>query len=173
MRHVLEFQKFGVEIPMFAESYVRSLLQNLLAHDPVTQAHCVRVSQMALSVAQKMELNLLEQAVCMYSGLLHDVGKIKIPLEILNKPGKLTDDEYAIVKRHTEYGVELIGSLTVLPFFKKNNPKYKVSRTGYQEVAQKIGEQYMRKEFEKRKILHRTAVEFLGKTAVHHRGEST
>lgn len=119
MRHVLEFQKFGVEIPMFAESYVRSLLQNLLAHDPVTQAHCVRVSQMALSVAQNMELNLLEQAVCMYSGLLHDVGKIKIPLEILNKPGKLTDDEYAIVKRHTQYGVELIGSLTVLPFFKK------------------------------------------------------
>jgi putative nucleotidyltransferase with HDIG domain len=119
MRHVLEFQKYGVEIPMFAESYVRSLLQNLLAHDPGTQAHCVRVSQMALSVAQNMELNLLEQAVCMYSGLLHDVGKIKIPLEILNKPGKLTDDEYAIVKRHTEYGVELIGSLTALPFFKK------------------------------------------------------
>jgi putative nucleotidyltransferase with HDIG domain len=94
-------------------------LQNLLAHDPATQSHCVRVSEMALSVAQNMELNVLEQAVCMYSGLLHDVGKIKIPSTIINKPGKLTDEEYAIVKRHTEYGVELIGSLTVLPFFKK------------------------------------------------------
>lgn len=119
MKHVLEFQKFGVELPRFAEAYVRSLLQNLLAHDPATQAHCVRVSEMALSVAQSMDLNIMEQAVCMYSGLLHDVGKMKIPTAIINKPGKLTDEEYQIVKRHTEYGVELIGSLTVLPFFKK------------------------------------------------------
>lgn len=119
MKHVLEFRKYGVELPSFAEAYVRSLLQNLQSHDPGTQSHCVRVSEMALSVAQNMELNILEQAVCMYSGLLHDVGKMKIPTEIINKPGKLTDEEYNLVKRHTEFGVELIGALTVLPFFKK------------------------------------------------------
>lgn len=115
----MDFQKIGVELPRFAEAYVQSLLRNLQKHDAGTQAHCVRVSEMALSVAQEMGLDILEQAVCMYSGLLHDVGKMKIPNEIINKPGKLTDDEYKIVKRHTEFGVELISALTVLPFFKK------------------------------------------------------
>ncbi len=119
MRHIVEFRKSGVELPRFAEAYVQSLLRNLQKHDAGTQSHCVRVSEMALSVAQEMGLDILEQAVAMYSGLLHDVGKMKIPTEIINKPGKLTDDEYKIVKRHTEYGVELIGALTVLPFFKR------------------------------------------------------
>lgn len=115
----MDFQKTGVELPRFAEAYVQSLLRNLQKHDPGTQAHCVRVSEMALSVAQNMGLDIIEQAVCMYSGLLHDVGKMKIPEAIINKPGKLTDEEYKLVKRHTEFGVELISALTVLPFFKK------------------------------------------------------
>lgn len=119
MKHIVDFQKVGVELPKFAEAYVRSLLQNLQIHDADIHAHCVRVSQMALVLAQKMELNILDQAVCMYAGLLHDVGKMKIPVEIVNKPGKLTDEEYDLVKKHTQYGVELIGALTVLPFFKK------------------------------------------------------
>ncbi|MCB9073485.1 MAG: HD domain-containing protein [Bdellovibrionaceae bacterium] len=119
MRHILNFKKQGVELPTFAESYVQTLLFNLQAHDGNTQAHCVRVSEMALSLAQAMNLNLMEQAICLYAGLLHDVGKMKIAEKILNKPDKLTQEEYDLVKKHTEFGVELIGPLTVLPFFRK------------------------------------------------------
>jgi putative nucleotidyltransferase with HDIG domain len=119
MRHVLDFKNYGVELPQFAETFMQTLLFNLEVHDSSTKAHCVRVSEMALAVAKDLNLNLMEQAVCLYSGLLHDIGKMKIPIEIINKPGKLTDEEYEIVKKHTQYGVDLIGPLTVLPFFKK------------------------------------------------------
>lgn len=119
MRHIVDFQKHGVELPRFAEAYVRHMLFNLQVHDPDTQTHCVRVSQMALSLAKNLQLNILDQALCMYSGLLHDVGKIKIPVSVLNKPDKLTQEEYELVKQHTQFGVEIIEQLTVLPFFKK------------------------------------------------------
>lgn len=45
------------------------------------------------------------------AGLLHDIGKLKIPTELLNKPGKYTDEEFAQVRLHTQYGYELLKPL--------------------------------------------------------------
>ena len=52
-------------------------------------------------------------------GLLHDIGKLKIPDEILNKPGKYTDEEFDLVKRHTKFGYELLKTLNIDPHIKK------------------------------------------------------
>ena len=47
--------------------------------------------------------------------LLHDIGKISTPIDILNKPGKLTDDEFAIMKQHAANGYEILKGITVMP----------------------------------------------------------
>lgn len=52
-------------------------------------------------------------------GLLHDIGKLKIPDEILNKPDKYTDEEFDLVKRHTKFGYELLKTLNIDPHIKK------------------------------------------------------
>ena len=53
------------------------------------------------------------------AALLHDIGKLKIPDEILNKPGKYTDEEFDLVKRHTKFGYELLKTLNIDPHIKK------------------------------------------------------
>lgn len=119
MWDVLEFKKLSAEIPISAIAFIKKLLQDLDRHDSATKAHCVRVGEMALDLSKNMGLNDYEQALCYYSGLLHDVGKMKIPSEVLNKPSRLTEEEYQIVKLHTDFGVELIEPLQDLNFFRE------------------------------------------------------
>ena len=68
--------------------------------DPYTSGHQQRVTKLACSIAEKMGLteNLIEGL--RIAGLLHDIGKISVPAEILSKPGKITQDEYNIIKQH-------------------------------------------------------------------------
>ncbi|NOZ01175.1 MAG: HD domain-containing protein, partial [Deltaproteobacteria bacterium] len=75
------------------------------AHDPLTQEHGVRVAQWAILLAGRLpgfdrrRIRKLE-----ISALLHDYGKLMIPAEILNKPGKLTESEWALIRKHPEIG---------------------------------------------------------------------
>ncbi|WP_175421390.1 HD domain-containing phosphohydrolase [Marinitoga sp. 1135] len=79
------------------------------AHDDITGQHIYRVGELSYFIAQK--LNLTEDKIIEIKefSTLHDIGKIFIPLEILNKPGKLTDEEYEIMKKHTIYAERLLG----------------------------------------------------------------
>lgn len=118
MQSIIDFKLHtGFELPGFAHEYILKLMNDLKTHDVGTFEHCERVSNMCLDLAQNLELDLLEQALCLYSGLLHDVGKLKVPTDIINKPSKLTSDEFSIMKKHTEFGVELLEPLGQLPFF--------------------------------------------------------
>ena len=87
--------------------------------DPYTKGHCNRVR--TLSVALAKALNLDEETLQIIEGgaLLHDIGKISIPEEILNKNGKLTGEEYSLIKTHPEAGVRII---THIPSFKQYIP---------------------------------------------------
>jgi len=119
MKHVVEFQTAVVEVPKFAEKYIRQIMDDLRSHDPGTYEHCVRVSEQTLAISREMGHNILLQGICMYSGLLHDLGKLRVPAEIINKPGKLTGEEFEIMKKHADYGAELVAPLNSLPFFQK------------------------------------------------------
>lgn len=91
-------------------------LARLKTADEYTFLHSVAVC--ALMIALARQLNLDEGIVrdAGLAGLLHDIGKIAIPLKVLNKPGKLTDEEFAIVKSHPEVGAKiLIDSYQVPP----------------------------------------------------------
>lgn len=83
-------------------------LARLKTADEYTYMHSVAVC--ALMIALARQLNLGEEVVrdAGFAGLLHDIGKVGIPLKVLNKPGKLTDSEFAIVKSHPEVGAKIL-----------------------------------------------------------------
>ncbi len=84
---------------MFVES-VSSLINALEAKDTYTQGHCLRVNEYAVWMAEEMKLTFDQRNEIDTAGRLHDIGKLVIPDVVLNKPGKLTDEEFALVKTH-------------------------------------------------------------------------
>lgn len=82
------------------------------AKDPYTKGHSVRVAEYSVKIAK--ELGMEEKKVNELSdiALLHDIGKVGIPDEILLKPARLTDEEYAIMKSHTSIGAKVLESLS-------------------------------------------------------------
>jgi putative nucleotidyltransferase with HDIG domain len=85
-----------------------NLLGNACAADHYIFSHSFNVALYTIALAMKMGFNEKELLEIGLGAMLHDVGKMMLPLEILNKPGKLSDEEYEIVKKHTEYGFELL-----------------------------------------------------------------
>jgi HD-GYP domain-containing protein (c-di-GMP phosphodiesterase class II) len=81
------------------------------ADDAYTGSHSRDVVELVLDVAGRMGLGARERRDAEFAALLHDIGKIKIPGEIINKPGKLTDEEWAIMKTHTVEGERLLAQV--------------------------------------------------------------
>lgn len=97
-----------------AESFNRtlaSLVQAIEAKDTFTSNHSCKVSKYAELLARAAGLDEPEIQEVAYGGLLHDIGKIGVPDEIINKPGKLTDDEFRIIKSHPVIGDRIIAPL--------------------------------------------------------------
>jgi HD-GYP domain-containing protein (c-di-GMP phosphodiesterase class II) len=80
----------------------------LEADDAYTGNHSRGVVDLSLAVAQRMRLDATARRRLEFAALLHDVGKIAIPNEIINKPGPLDDDEWAIVRSHTVVGQQML-----------------------------------------------------------------
>jgi putative nucleotidyltransferase with HDIG domain len=78
------------------------------ARDPYTAGHQRRVTQLACAVARELGLSADRVAGLRVMGLLHDMGKVSIPAEILSKPGKLSDSEFGLIKSHTQAGYEIV-----------------------------------------------------------------
>lgn len=76
--------------------------------DEYTYSHMINVSVYSMLIAKWMDLDNDKVKDVIMAGILHDVGKSKIPLEILNKKGPLTPSEFEIMKKHTVYGYEII-----------------------------------------------------------------
>ncbi len=79
--------------------------------DRYTQGHCERVAFFACVLADSAGFNSRSLFWFRIGALLHDIGKIIVPTEVLNKPGKLTDEEWVIMKRHPEAGLELVADI--------------------------------------------------------------
>jgi putative nucleotidyltransferase with HDIG domain len=93
---------------------IRALAAALDARDPYTSGHSERVSLMSVEMGRAMGLAQDELDVLRLGALLHDIGKIGISDAILRKPGKLTDEEYAEIKRHTLLGAQILGPVAFL-----------------------------------------------------------
>lgn len=95
---------------------VRAIINAIDAKDPYTCGHSDRVASYAKRIAVRLGLSDEECEKVYMAGVLHDVGKIGVPDSILGKPGKLTDDEYAIVKKHPEIGYAILKHLKQLDY---------------------------------------------------------
>jgi HD-GYP domain-containing protein (c-di-GMP phosphodiesterase class II) len=76
--------------------------------DGYTVNHCHRINKLAMLVGETIGLKTKEVLKLNIASFLHDVGKLKVPLEILQKPGKLTSEEWEIMKKHSTYGREIL-----------------------------------------------------------------
>jgi len=100
-----------------AEDLMKSIMENdaiavdvseLKVSDEYTFKHSVDVATMAMVIGKKHGLSEREVHEIGIAGLLHDIGKTKIPAKILNKPEKLTDEEFEIMKQHSLYGYKIL-----------------------------------------------------------------
>lgn len=106
------------DIPDFSLEVAQELLQQVKDKDPFTFYHCCRVGRNSRKLAKAMGLNEYEQAILEFSGLFHDIGKVKIPDEILVKPGRLDKAEIEVMKAHPTMSAQMIEHLDHVPFFR-------------------------------------------------------
>ena len=94
---------------------VQSLAHAIDAKDSYTNGHSTRVALYAGMIAEKMGYGGEQLERLRYAGLLHDIGKIGIPEEIINKPSRLTDEEYEIIKTHPDIGGNILKEISEIP----------------------------------------------------------
>ena len=93
---------------------IQALATTIEAKDPYTHGHSDRVAKYSLIIAEEMNLSGDFINMLKYAALLHDIGKIGIPEQILNKPGKLSESEFNKVKQHPELGASIVEKLDFL-----------------------------------------------------------
>lgn len=98
----------SLSIAMHADSGMLLPLLQLKEFDRSTTTHSLNVSVLAMALAEALALSPREVRAMGVSGLLHDVGKTKIPLAVLTKPGKLSDEERRLMNRHPSDGARMI-----------------------------------------------------------------
>jgi hypothetical protein len=99
------------ETPAAAAQRVLELVAALRIHDHITRGHSERVRAYTQMIADEMNLPVDERDRLRWAGLLHDVGKLLVPTSVLNKKGKLTADEFELIKTHPENGRRVIEAL--------------------------------------------------------------
>lgn len=96
------------------DSAVRTLIKALEAKDRYTAGHVERVATYAVYIGEELSLGPSRVERLRLAALMHDIGKLIVPNHLLNKPGKLTADEYAEVRRHEDISIELLESIDFL-----------------------------------------------------------
>lgn len=94
---------------------VQTLARTIDAKDAYTNGHSYRVAEYSVLLAQELRWPEEEVENLRHAALLHDIGKISIPDSVLNKPTKLTDEEYNVIKSHAAKGGEILKCITAIP----------------------------------------------------------
>lgn len=112
---------------------VREWGESIESKDTYTFGHCERVAQNAVAVARALGLGPEEQTAIRLGAYLHDVGKVKVPSEILNKPGPLSEAECELVKSHPAWAIELLAGIEfpwdIKPIIRAHHERF--DGTGY------------------------------------------
>ena len=107
---------------------VETLRYTVEAKDPYPRGHSDRVSEFSVLIGKKLGLPEEQLKILRIGGLFHDIGKIGIPDNILQKESKLTDDEYSEIKNHPSIGVHILGSAEIfkdiIPIVKHHHERY-------------------------------------------------
>lgn len=105
-----------------------SLITALEAREPYTKGHSVRVAEYSLQIARALDLDELTQHRLNMAALLHDIGKIGVPDNILLKEARLSDEEFTIMKRHPKIGAHMLANVEsladVLPVIRHHHERH-------------------------------------------------
>jgi hypothetical protein len=115
--HEIEFYKEARqrEAALFEET-TEALANAIDAKDKYTHGHSARVAVLSRRIAQEAGLSSDECDQVYFAALLHDVGKIGVPDDVINKPGHLTDEEYKQIKLHPVFGYQILSSIRQSPY---------------------------------------------------------
>lgn len=118
LRDITEHKQIQYDLQMnfeksqrILEEMVNSLASASGKRDLYTAGHQQRVTRLAIAIAEQMNLSKEQIQGIRIAGLLHDIGKISVPAEILSKPTRLTDAEFEIVKAHSRVGYDILKSI--------------------------------------------------------------
>jgi putative nucleotidyltransferase with HDIG domain len=109
-----QIKQLAVQLDQTFDDFIETLTATVDARDPYTYGHSLQVSHYAYALATELGMDEKEIERIRIAGLLHDIGKISIPEHILFKNGRLTDEEYEVVKQHAPIGEEIIGQIPSL-----------------------------------------------------------
>jgi putative nucleotidyltransferase with HDIG domain len=113
--------RYAEDVRQLYQHTQRAVCQSLLglanaleAKDPYTRGHSERVGVASRVLAQALGLSRTEVETASQAGLLHDIGKIGVPEAVLGKPGGLTEDEWAVMRRHPVLGAQIVAPFEFL-----------------------------------------------------------
>lgn len=126
VRHIIELVRLQRNLASEVESktreienlsmhIVRTLAEVIDAKDAYTNGHSTRVARYAREIARRYGYSKKRQDDVFIMGLLHDVGKVGIPDQVINKPGRLTDEEYSTIKEHAVLGDRILKKIEEMP----------------------------------------------------------
>ena len=101
-------QKYREQLKQQNSDFVKTIVRIIDAKDRYTNGHSQRVANYSREIARRLGKTAEEQSQIYYAGLLHDVGKIRVPKEVINKPGRLNEDEFRQIKIHTVTGYYIL-----------------------------------------------------------------
>jgi putative two-component system response regulator len=110
-----ELRESNKKIKNLSIQIMLTLANAIDAKDTYTKGHSVRVAKYSREIARRMGKSEQEMEEIYYIGLLHDIGKIGIPDEIIRKSEELSNQEYDIIKSHPEIGAEILKDMTEIP----------------------------------------------------------
>jgi HD-GYP domain-containing protein (c-di-GMP phosphodiesterase class II) len=105
---VIENTDLYQNLERFVINMVKSLVNAIEAKDVYTRGHSERVNRYSMLIAERLGIEESLKSVLHWASILHDIGKIGIPETVLNKPDRLTDEEYNIIKSHPKKGCEIL-----------------------------------------------------------------
>jgi putative nucleotidyltransferase with HDIG domain len=111
LRSVVDLTRSAADLALPGGMFFGGVAAGLEALMPGTGGHCRRVSCYAAGVARQMDLPGEQITRVWRAGAVHDIGKIETPTEIVNKPGPLSDEEFAVVQRHSPVGARMVEGL--------------------------------------------------------------
>jgi PAS domain S-box-containing protein len=107
----LKLKESYLQIKKSVDGIIQAMSQTLETRDPYTAGHQRRVADIARNIAVEMNLTEKEVEGIFMAGMVHDVGKICIPTEILSKPGRLSSIEFDLIKTHPQIGYDILKSI--------------------------------------------------------------
>lgn len=115
------YQRLGAILQSSVSERAKHMVQAVMSltkvqelNDPYTRGHSERAKEVAMRIARQMGMSPEDVQLVGFAAVLHDVGKVVVPPQILHKPGPLTPEEWRIMRMHPEFGANIVGEVDLL-----------------------------------------------------------